>query len=169
MIIWFTGLSGSGKSTLSDLLKARLEKSGFSVCQVDGDIFREKQNKSATFSREHIIDNNLKIINYCQKIKKDYDYIIVAVISPYQQTRNKAREVFGKDYFEIFLNCPLDVLIKKDIKGLYKKAISGEIKNFIGFSENSPYEVPKNPDIVISTAEKNIEESVEIIWKKIIK
>ena len=169
MIIWFTGLSGSGKSTLSDGLKETLEKAGFSVYQVDGDIFREKHNKGASFSKEHIIENNLKIISHCQDIKKDYDFIIVAVISPYQETRDKARKIFGKDYFEVFLNCPLEVLVKNDIKGIYKKAQLGEIKDLIGFSESSPYEAPKNPDLEIKTDKTSVEDSVKMIWNKIIK
>lgn len=167
MIIWFTGLSGSGKSTLSDHLKQVLEKAGFLVYQVDGDIFRERHNKSASFSREHIIENNLKIISHCKSIEKDYDFVIVAVISPYQETRNKAREVFGKDYFEIFLNCPLEVLIKKDIKGIYKKAKMGQINNLIGFSPDSPYEIPQNANLEIMTDKVPIDESMSLIFKNL--
>lgn len=163
MIIWFTGLSGSGKSTLSDYLKKTLEKVGSSVCQVDGDAIRQKNKTSDKFSREHIIENNLGIIEYCQKIKNDYDFLIVAVISPYRQTRDYARRVFGKDYLEIFLNCPLEILVKNDVKGLYKKAQKNEIINFIGFHKNSPYEIPKNPDLEIRTDKISIGDSVKKI------
>ncbi|OGZ65395.1 MAG: adenylyl-sulfate kinase [Candidatus Staskawiczbacteria bacterium RIFCSPHIGHO2_02_FULL_43_16] len=167
MIIWFTGLSGSGKSTLSDYLKKALEVAGFSVCQVDGDVVRQKNKTHDKFSREHIIENNLGIIDYCQKIEKDYDFLIVAVISPYRQTRDKARQVFGKNYLEIFLNCPLEVLVKSDVKGLYEKAAAGEIKDFIGFHESSPYEIPKNPDLEIKTNELTVAQSIKKITAKL--
>ena len=161
MIIWFTGLSGSGKSTLSGYLKTALEKDGFSVLRVDGDLFRQK-NK-ADFTRKGIIENNLRIISHCNEIKKDYDFLIVGVISPYQETRDVARKLFGQEYVEIFLNCPLEVLVKNDTKGLYAKAKKGKIKNMIGFSEDSPYETPQNPDLEIRTDKTEIGQSIELI------
>ncbi len=167
MIIWFTGLSGSGKSTLSDYLKKALEAADFSVCQVDGDVVRQKEGKHDRFSREDIIENNLGIISYCKTIQMDYDFLIVAVISPYQETRNKARETFGEDYLEIFLNCPLNVVAENDVKGLYAKAKKGEIKNMIGFSPDSPYEIPTNADLEIATDKVSIPESIDIILNKI--
>jgi len=163
MILWFTGLSGSGKSTLSELLKSLIEKAGFSVLIVDGDAFRNKRNTENKFSKEDIIQNNKDIIAYCKDIINDYDFLIVSVISPYQSIRDEAREAFSDKYTEIFLNCPLETLIKKDVKGLYKKAIAGEINNFIGFSPNSPYETPQNPDITIDTSLISIEDSVKKI------
>ena len=167
MIIWFTGLSGSGKFTLSDFLKQALEKVGFSVCQVDGDIFRQKEKKEKHFSRQDIIENNLKIISHCQAFENDYDFMIVAVISPYQETRDVARKTFGKNYFEIFLNCPLEVVIKNDVKGIYKKAQSGEIKDLIGFSLESPYEIPQNRDLEIKTDKLSVGESVNMILENL--
>lgn len=161
MVIWFTGLSGSGKSTLSGYLKIALEKDGFSVLQVDGDLFREK-NK-ADFTRKGIIENNLRIVSHCNEVKKDYDFLIVSVISPYQETRDIARKLFDKEYVEIFLNSPLEVLVKNDTKGLYARAKKGEIKDLIGFSEGSPYETPKNPELEIRTDKMEVGKSVEII------
>jgi len=156
MIIWFTGLSGSGKTTLSSYLKERLERFGYSVCLIDGDTFREKQKAKNTFSREEILENNYNIISYCQSIQKKYNNIIVAVISPFQETRKAAREAFGDDYVEIFLNCPLKELIKRDPKNLYTKAIAGEVKNLIGFSKQNPYEIPKNPDLTVNTLKESV-------------
>lgn len=167
MIIWFTGLSGSGKSTLSDYLKKVLEAAEFSVLQVDGDVVRGQKNKERKFSREDIIENNLEIISYCKTAKKGYDFLIVSVISPYRETRSKAREVFGEDYLEVFLNCPLEVVSKNDVKGLYAKAKKGEIKNMIGFSPDSPYEIPANPDLEIATDKVSIPESIEKILNTI--
>lgn len=163
MIIWFTGLSGSGKSTLSDLLAKELGQAGYSVFQVDGDLFRKETKKENDFSREAIVENNHKIINFCQEIEKNHDFVIVSVISPYKQTREKARQVFGKKYCEIFLDCPIEALIKKDVKGIYKKAMDGQLKNLIGFSENSPYEKPENPDIKIDTSKTDVQSSLKII------
>lgn len=170
MIIWFTGLSGSGKTTLSKHLKKILEKAGFSVFHVDGDIFRSQKRKKNKFSKEDIIENNRNIISYCVDIANNYDFLLVSVISPYKKTREEARKIFKDKYLEIFLNCPLEVLVKNDIKGLYKKAKLGEIQNFIGFSKDSPYERPENPDLEIKTDKVSIEDSlnkiINIIEKK---
>jgi len=156
MIIWFTGLSGSGKTTLSDRLKKELEKLGYSVYQVDGDIFRKKRKSKNSFTRKEILKNNYQIISYCQSIFSKYDFIIVSVISPFEETRQKAREAFEKDYLEIFLSCPLEELIKRDSKKLYSKALSGEIENLIGFSKQNTYKIPKNPDLVIDTLKESV-------------
>lgn len=168
MIIWFTGLSGSGKTTLSNHLEEALEKDGFSVFQVDGDAFRKKKKAKNTFSRKEILENNRSIISYCRTIKEKYDFIIVSVISPLLKTRKEARKIFGKDYLEIFLHCPVKELLKRDPKKLYARAMAGEIKNLIGFSVQNPYETPENPELTIDTSKSNIKESLGKI-KKLIK
>src|SRR3989344_8399464 len=127
MIIWFTGMSGSGKTTIAERVEKKLADEGLSVHHVDGDRFRAKTGVANQFSREEILENNHKIIDYCREIKNDYDVVVVAVISPFQETRDKARETFGEDYKEIFIDCPLEVLIRRDTKGLYSKARAGEI------------------------------------------
>lgn len=163
MIIWFTGLSGSGKTTLSDRLKKELKKLGYSVYQVDGDIFREERKSRNSFTKEEILKNNYQIISYCQSIFSKYDFIIVSVISPFEETRRKAKETFGKDYLEIFLSCPLEELIKRDPKKLYSKALSGKIENLIGFSKENPYEIPKNHDLVINTLKESVNGALDKI------
>lgn len=163
IIIWFTGLSGSGKTTLSHHLKEKIEKAGFSVFQVDGDTFRKKKKAKNTFSKKEILENNYNIISYCQSLLKKYDFIIVSVISPLQETRKKAKEIFKKDYLEIFLYCPIEELLKRDTKELYKRALAGEIKNLIGFSEENPYEVPKKPNLMIDTSKESINKSLRKI------
>lgn len=167
MIIWFTGLSGSGKTTLSNLLKKELKKLDYSVCQVDGDIFRKKERRENRFSRKDILDNNYRMISYCQSTQKDYDFIIVSAISPYEETRKKARKIFGKEYVEIFLHCPLGELIKRNVKNLYQKALKGEIKNLIGFSPSVPYEKPKNPHLIVNTSKETIREALRKILELI--
>jgi len=163
MIIWFTGVPGSGKSTLSEKLAQVVGERGYSVHCVDGDTFREREKRKNTFSREEIIANNLRIIEYIQSISEKYDVIIVSVISPFQETREKARELFGQNLREIFLDCPRDVLIARDPKGLYAKALRGEITNLIGFSPLSPYERPEKPDLMIQTDKVYVDSAIVTI------
>jgi len=162
-ILWFTGLSGSGKTTIADSLKKELESRGKTYCVFDGDDVRERLHKHLGFTPEDIKENNRLIIELCRESLERVDYIIVPVISPFKESRNKAREVFGENFVEIYLNCPLEVCIKRDVKGLYKKALAGEIDNFIGISENVPYEPPDNPEIEIKSVNEKVEESVQKI------
>ncbi|MDP3991313.1 MAG: adenylyl-sulfate kinase [Candidatus Colwellbacteria bacterium] len=167
MIIWFTGMSGSGKSTIAERVEKKLADDGYSVHHVDGDRFRAKAGTTNQFSREAILENNYKIIDYCESIKNDYDIIVVAVISPFQETRDKAREIFVEDYKEIFIDCPIEVLIRRDTKNLYSKAKAGEISNLIGVSPNTPYERPQDPDLVIDTSKTTVAEAVEKVYNLI--
>lgn len=167
MIIWFTGMSGSGKTTIAERVEKKLADDDYSVHHVDGDRFRAKAGTTDQFSREAILENNYKIIDYCDSIKNDYDFIIVAVISPFQETRDKARQVFGDKYKEIFIDCPIEVLLKRDPKGLYSKAKAGEVTDLIGFSPSTPYERPQNPDLTIDTSKATVAEAVESVYKLI--
>ena len=167
MIIWFTGMSGSGKTTIAERVEVRLSEDDYSVHHVDGDRFRAKAGTTNQFSREAILENNYKIIDYCDSIKNDYDIIVVAVISPFQETRDKARELFGEKYKEIFIDCPMEVLIRRDTKDLYSKAKAGEITNLIGFSPGTPYERPQNPDLLIDTSKTTVAEAVEKVYNLI--
>lgn len=167
MIIWLTGMSGSGKTTIAERMEKRLGDEGYSVHHVDGDRFRTKAGTTNQFSREAILENNYKIIEYCDSIKDDYDIIVVAVISPFQETRDKARQILGNNYKEIFIDCPMDVLLKRDTKGLYSKAKAGKITDLIGFSDGTPYERPQNPDLTINTSQATVAEGVERVYKLI--
>lgn len=167
MIVWFTGLSGAGKSTLAAGLGLALKKKNSSIKIVDGDMFRKKRGTQGKLSKEEIISNNHQIIERCSELIDNYDYLIVAVISPYPETRNHARKKFGDKYFEVFVDCPPEELLRRDTKGLYRKAINGEIDNLIGFSEKSPYEKPGSPDVVLETSKMSIETSVSILLEKL--
>ena len=167
MILWFTGMSGSGKTTIAERVEKKLSDADHSIHHVDGDRFRAKAGTTNQFSREAILENNYKIIDYCKSIKNDYDIIVVAVISPFQETRNKARETFGDKYKEIFIDCPIEVLTRRDPKNLYSKAKAGEITNLIGFSPGTPYERPQNPDLIIDTSKTTVAEAVEKVYNLI--
>jgi adenylyl-sulfate kinase len=158
-VIWFTGLSGSGKSTLSEMLITYLKRKSMNVLLLDGDIIRSKLNISTDFSPDKIKENSQMIINVCKKKSIIYDYIIVSVIAPYEETRKYARKILGSKYFEVFVKVSLKKLISRDTKGLYKKALSGELENLIGFDSNTPYETPTNPNLIIDTEFETKEES----------
>ena len=166
-IIWFTGLSGSGKSTLAKILCSKLLQLNFKVKIIDGDSFRKKSKNNNNFSKTNIIKNNLTIINHIKKIKKKYDFVLVAVISPILKTRNIARIKFGKNYFEIYVKCKIKTLEKRDTKKLYAKAKKNIIKNLIGYKSNIKYEISKYKKITINTDKFSKSESIKKIIKKV--
>jgi len=156
LVFWFTGLSGSGKTTIvSEAFKtlSDLEKK---VKIYDGDAVRAKINKHLTFTPEHIMENNEIIAKLCVKDADSYDYIFVPIISPFAKARHLARKAIGKNFYLIYTKASLPAVIKRDPKGLYKKALSGEIDNFIGVSANVPYEEPSDADLILDTENENI-------------
>ncbi|MBO8169267.1 MAG: adenylyl-sulfate kinase [Thermoanaerobacteraceae bacterium] len=158
--LWFTGLSGAGKSTLAQLVAEELRKMGKKVEILDGDEVRQNLSKGLGFSKEDR-DTNVKRIGYVAKLLARNGIIaITAAISPYREVRDYVRQQNG-DFVEVFVKCPLEVCIERDVKGLYKKALAGEIKQFTGISDT--YEEPLNPEIVVNTAEETKEESVQKI------
>jgi len=168
-VVWLTGLSGSGKSTLAGGLEKRLKALEKTVEIIDGDAVRKNFNKYLSFSREDIRENN-RLIAELAKIKiNETDFILVPVIAPYKEDRQTARDIIGPGYVEVFINRPLEKCIEQDAKGLYKKALVGEIKDFIGVSPSNPYESPVNPDLEIKTQELKVEESIEKIIDYLLK
>lgn len=155
--VWFTGLSGSGKTTLSKLLEDEMLERGLSVEVLDGDIIRENLSKGLGFSREDRDTNILRIGFVAGLLARNNVAVIVAAISPYAETRKNVRDMMD-NFVEVFVNCPLEECIERDTKGLYKKALSGEIKNFTGVSD--PYENPENPEIEILTGDETPEDSL---------
>ena len=164
-IIWFTGLSGSGKTTLSNYISIILKKK-FKILKVDGDTFRKKR-KVNSFTKKAIIQNNISIINYINKKKHKYDYLLVSVISPLKKTRVLAHKKFGSNYFEVYTNCSLRELIKRDTKKLYLKAKLKQIDNLIGYNSNIKYEKTTYKKIIVNTGKETIKESSNKILKKI--
>jgi adenylylsulfate kinase len=160
-VLWFTGLSGSGKSTIANEVEYELNKLGYHTYLLDGDNIRHGLNKDLGFS-EKDRSENIRRISEVVKLFVDAGIITLsAFISPFIKDREQAREIIGNDFIEIFVDTPLEVCIKRDPKGLYKKALKGEIKNFTGI--DSPYEKPINPDIYINTSKENIKISVQKI------
>ena len=153
LCIWFTGLSGSGKSTIAEALTPMLLERGREATTLDGDVVRTHLSKGLGFSKEDRDTNILRIGFVAGEIARHTGTVICAAISPYSKTRNEARKMVGGDQFiEIFVNTSLDVCEERDIKGLYAKARSGEIKGFTGIDD--PYEAPVNPEIVVTTEKK---------------
>jgi adenylylsulfate kinase len=151
MVIWFTGMSGSGKSTLARALAIELKKEDYKVHLLDGDVVRKKNNLTNKFNQKTILKNNYSIIQECKKNINDFDFILVCVISPYEKTRMYARDSLGRgQYIEVFVDCPIEELIRRDTKGFYAKGINKKL-DVIGFSEKLPYEKPTYADLVIKT------------------
>jgi len=166
-VIWFTGLSGSGKTTLASNLEKDLFFHRF-FCQVlDGDNIRTGINNNLGFSEEDRLENIRRISEVSKLLINTGMITICSFISPTDEIRNLARNIIGEeDFIEIFLNTPLAVCEDRDVKGLYKRARAGEIKDFTGIS--APFEAPKNPDVEIDTSVTGIKESVDIIFNAII-
>ena len=167
LVLWFTGMSGAGKTTIAENASAKLCENGLHPLILDGDAIRGSLHKHLSFSKEDIIENNRLISELCVQKMTEFDVIIVPIISPYKVSREKARVTIGAEFFEIYVETPLDTLIKRDSKGLYQKSLEGKIDNLIGFSKKNIYEKPENPDLTISTNNQTIEESVSILMDRI--
>lgn len=162
--IWFTGLSGAGKSTLSEVIEKRLRERGRNVEVLDGDIVRTHLSKGLGFSREDRDTNIKRIAFVCGLLTRNNVICISAAISPYRDTRAWARHHIG-DFVEVYVKCSIDVCRKRDVKGLYKLADEGKIKEFTGVSD--PYEEPESPELVVETDKETVEESVARIFAKL--
>jgi adenylyl-sulfate kinase len=163
--LWFTGMSGAGKSTISEIVLERLRQAGAKVELLDGDIVRTHLSKGLGFSKEDR-DTNVRRIGFVSELLTRNGIIaLVAAISPYRAVREEVRGNIGA-FVEVYVHCPIEVLAERDVKGLYKKALAGEIASFTGVSD--PYEPPANPEITIDSSTEKIEDSVEKVWRKLI-
>ena len=159
--VWFTGLSGAGKSTVSTLLHQRLSAAGAKVELLDGDVVRTHLSKGLGFSREGRDENIRRIGFVCELLSRNGVIVIAAVISPYREARDTVRARIP-NFVEIFMECPMDVLVERDVKGLYKRALAGEIENFTGVSD--PYEAPASPELTIHSSQETPQQSVDRVW-----
>jgi adenylylsulfate kinase len=164
LTIWFTGLSGAGKTTISMELERRLRERGVNKLEIlDGDVVRTNLSKGLGFSKEDR-DINIRRIGFVAKLlTRNGVLVMTAAISPYRSVRDEIRMDIG-DFMEVFVSCPVDVCAERDVKGLYKKALAGEIKNFTGVSD--PYEDPISPEVVCETDKETVEESTNKVLAK---
>lgn len=166
-LLWFTGLSGSGKSTLANLLEIQLNKKGVSTYSLDGDNIRQGINKDLTFAPEDRTENIRRIAEIAHLMIEAGVVTLAAFVSPYIKDRENIKAIVGnKNFIEIYINTSIEECERRDVKGLYKKARAGEIKNMTGIS--APYEAPVDPDMEIITDNQSIESSVQTILDFII-
>ena len=163
--IWLTGLSGAGKTTIANRLEPELRARGKVKVEVmDGDVIRTNLSKGLGFSKEDR-DTNIRRIGFVSNLlTRNGVTTVVAAISPYRDVRDEVRHSIG-EFVEVYVSCPLEVLIKRDAKGLYVKALKGEITNFTGVSD--PYEEPLHPEVTLHTDEEAVDESVGKIIQKL--
>lgn len=159
--IWCTGMSGSGKTTVAELLEQRLLTMGARVEVLDGDVIRTNLSKDLGYSREDRDENIRRIGFVAELLSRNGVVVIVAAISPYRTVREEMRAKIP-DFVEVYFDCPLNVLIERDVKGLYKQALAGEIVHFTGISD--PYEPPLCPDIRIRSDVETPEHAASMIW-----
>jgi adenylylsulfate kinase len=161
-LIWFTGLSGSGKSTLALQLEKELYDRGFKTYLLDGDNIRVGLNKDLTFTEEGRVEN-IRRIGEVSRLMLDAGLVVLsAFISPFAADRVQVKNIVrSENYIEVFVNTPIEICEQRDVKGLYKKARNGEVKNFTGIS--SPYEKPNSPDIEIRTNEQTLDDSIQTL------
>jgi adenylyl-sulfate kinase len=164
VVVWFTGLSGAGKSTLAEAVAPKLRAQGKRVEILDGDLVRTHLSQGLGFSREDRDANVARIAFVAHLLQRNGVVVLVAAISPFRATREKARHLIG-DFVEVFVAPPLEECIRRDVKGLYAKAIAGEIAQFTGVSD--PYEEPTAPDLRLDTSRGSVDEGARRILGKL--
>ena len=155
--LWFTGLSSAGKTTIAQKVEHILRDRGLKVELLDGDAIRTNLSKKLGFSKEDRDINSKRIGFVCSLLTRNGVIAIASAISPYREIRDHNRRLIG-NFVEVYVKCSLETCIERDVKGLYKKALAGEIKNYTGLSD--PYEEPLNPEILIDTDNETVAESV---------
>lgn len=165
IVLWFTGLSGSGKTTIARALERTLVAEGRSVLVLDGDEVRRTLHAHLGFTPSDIKKNNELIAKLCIASRDKYDVICVPIVSPFIESRLAARRMIGRNFREVYIKSTIETVIMRDGKGLYKKALKGEIDNFIGISKSVPYEEPVNADIVIDTNSSDAAACVDMLGR----
>jgi len=162
--LWFTGLPCSGKSAVADLAAKILKERGYRVERLDGDIVRQSLTRDLGFSKADR-DENIRRVTFVSKLlTRNGVFVLTSFISPYRDIRNQARREIG-NFIEVYTKCSLDVCMQRDVKGMYKKAMKGEIKEFSGISD--PYEEPLKPEILLETDRETLEESAAKVLDKL--
>jgi adenylylsulfate kinase len=162
--LWFTGLPCSGKSAVADIVAERLKARNLQVERLDGDIVRQELTRDLGFSKADRDENIRRVTFVAKLLARNGVAVLVSFISPYRQMRDRARQQI-QNFCEIYVKCPVEVCMKRDVKGMYQKALRGDIKEFTGVSD--PYEEPLRPELVLETDKETIEQSVEKVLAKI--
>lgn len=168
-VVWFTGLSGSGKTTIATALSDKLIKLGKTVFTIDGDEVRKTISKDLGFSRDDIRENNKRAAILAKSKTSEFDFVLVSMISPHREDRTTARSIIGNNFIELYVNVPVEICEKRDIKGLYGKFRNGQLALLIGADQKSPYQPPLSPDIEVRTSNQIVEQSVNKILNYLLK
>jgi adenylylsulfate kinase len=158
LVIWFTGLSASGKTTLSTAVCEQLRATGLRVEHLDGDLVRRELTRDLGFSKEDRYENVRRISCAAEILARQGAIVLVSAISPYRESRDRARAGIGVGFIEVYVNAPIEVCEQRDPKGLYKRAHAGLIQHFTGVDD--PYEPPSRPDLECLTAVETVDQSV---------
>ena len=167
--VWFTGMSGAGKSTLSAPLAEALRERGMPVEVLDGDVVRTHLSKGLSFSKEDRDINVRRIGFVANLLSRNGVAAVTAAISPYRDVRDEVRRMVESDgagFVEVYVKCPIEVLAERDVKGLYKKALAGEITNFTGVSD--PYEEPLRPEVIVESNRDSVEEGLARVLGRLV-
>lgn len=162
--VWFTGLPCSGKTAVADRVAQMLKDRGHRVERLDGDIVRQSLTRDLGYSREDRNENIRRVTFVAKLLTRNGVIVLTSFISPYRDIRGYARQEIG-EFIEVYTKCPLEVCIQRDVKGMYQKALRGEIKEFTGISD--PYEEPLNPELVLETDKESLEECVAKVIAKL--
>lgn len=161
---WFTGLPCSGKTTIADRVAEILRDKGYKVERLDGDIVRKGLTSDLGFSKEDR-DENIKRVTFVAKLLTRNGVAVLATfVSPYRERRAKTRQEIGS-FVEVYTRCPVETCMERDVKGMYEKALAGEIKNFTGVDD--PYEEPENPELILDTDKESIDECAQRVMEKL--
>jgi len=161
---WFTGLPCSGKTTVADGVAEELRDRGYRVERLDGDIVRKSLTRDLGFSKEDRDANIMRVTFVAKLLTRNGVAVLATFVSPYRERRAKSREEIG-EFVEVYVRCPVEVCIDRDIKGMYKKALAGEVTGFTGVDD--PYEEPADPELILDTDKETVEESVEKVLEKL--
>jgi adenylylsulfate kinase len=167
-VIWLTGLPGSGKTTIAKALSPKLKGSGFKVELLDGDIVRKELSPELGFTKQDRQLHSRRVVYLCKLLSRNGIATIVCLISPYREFRRYARREINVDnnFYEVYVKCSLGTYMRRDPKGLYKKALAGEIKDLSGLQD--PYDESENPEVIVNTGEQTSEECVNVILKRVL-
>jgi adenylylsulfate kinase len=164
--VWFTGLPCCGKTTVADRVAAKLREKGYRVERLDGDVVREGLTNDLGFSRKDRDENIRRIAFVANMLSRNSVIVLATFVSPYREARRDARRVIRR-FVEVYVRCPVELCMKRDVKGMYKKAQEGKITHFTGVDD--PYEEPEHPELILDTDKESVDESVQKVLQTLVK